>query len=263
MPSKNLASCSLAITALLASLALTGSPRALAQAEATVKPDGHTRAAIGLGASFASGNSESSNLSLNAEVVRATEDSKISLYGKAQYARANDATTDEQARLGGRYDKDINPLLFTYAGADFEHNKVSDLDLRSQVNTGLGYHLINRDDVSFDVFGGFSYTHDKYISPTVIDNQLRRFYGYVSLQLGEESTHQLTDTTRFKQRLSLLPNLERRGEFRANWDADLAVAINKTINLTVGLAMAHNSDPGLGRKSTDSLLTTGIAVKFD
>lgn len=35
-----------------------------ALAQATVKPDGHMRAAIGLGASLSSGNSKTSNLSL-------------------------------------------------------------------------------------------------------------------------------------------------------------------------------------------------------
>jgi putative salt-induced outer membrane protein len=235
----------------------------MTQAQATLKPDGQTRAAIGLGASFATGNSESSNLSLNADLVRATEDSKISLYGKAQYARSSDATSDEQARIGGRYDQDLNARVFSYAGADLEHNKQANLKLRNQINAGLGYHLIKREDHRFDVFGGLSYAEDRYINPTVIDDRLRGSFRYASLMLGEESSHQLTNTTRFKQRLSLLPNLESRGEYRANWDADLAVAINKTMNLTVGLAVAHNSEPGLGRKSTDSLLTTGISVKFD
>ena len=85
----------------------------------------------------------------------------------------------------------------------------------------------------------------------------------MSLLLGEESTHKLSDTTSFKQRLTLVPNLKNSGEFRSNWDAGLAVAMSKTMNLNVGFSFAHNSDPGPGRKSTDTLLTTGISVKFD
>ena len=43
----------------------------------------------------------------------------------------------------------------------------------------------------------------------------------------------------------------------------LSVAMSKTMNLNVGMALAHNSDPGVGRKATDTLLTTGVSVKFD
>ncbi len=84
-----------------------------------------------------------------------------------------------------------------------------------------------------------------------------------SLLLGEESTHQLSDTTSARQRLALVSNLKNSGEFRANGDAGLAMAMSKAINLNVGLAFAHNGEPGPGRKCTDTLLTTGISVRFD
>jgi putative salt-induced outer membrane protein YdiY len=41
------------------------------------------------------------------------------------------------------------------------------------------------------------------------------------------------------------------------------VAINETMNLTVGLSATYNSDPGPGLETTDTLLTTGISVKFE
>lgn len=244
-----------------ACLALGASQATLAQA--TLKNDGQWRAAFGLGASFASGNSQAGNISLSADAVRATADTKLSLYGKAQYARSNEATTDKQARLGARYDHDLSQALFSYVSSDFEHNKLTDLQLRSQLGGGLGAHLLQGEAHSVDVFGGLSYTHDKYSQPTLIDEQIRGRFSYASLMLGEESSHQLSDTASLKQRLTVLPNLKDRGEFRANWDASLAVAINKRLSLDVGLSFAHNSDPGLGRKPNDTLLTTGISVKFD
>ena len=39
--------------------------------------------------------------------------------------------------------------------------------------------------------------------------------------------------------------------------------MTSTMNLTVGATMAYNSEPGPGRKSTDTLLTVGVAVKFE
>jgi putative salt-induced outer membrane protein len=35
------------------------------------------------------------------------------------------------------------------------------------------------------------------------------------------------------------------------------------LNLTAGLAYKYNSDPGVGIKKTDTLFTTGVAMKFE
>ena len=234
-----------------------------AQAQATVKNDGQMRASFGLGASLSSGNSQSSNLAMNGDAVRATDLNKTSLYGNVQYARSGGVTTGEQLRLGGRYDHNLNVQLFAFGGLDLERNKFANLQLRSLLSGGLGYHALKTPTTTWDLFGGLGYTSDHYIDPMVIDGGNRSSYSYVSLLLGEESTHKLSDSTSFKQRLTLVPNLKNRGEFRANLDAGLSVAMSKTMNLNVGFALAHNSEPGAGRKSTDSLLTTGVSVKFD
>jgi putative salt-induced outer membrane protein len=233
------------------------------QAQVLVKPDGQWRGALGLGASLSSGNSDASNLSLTGEAVRATEVDKTSLYGNLQYARSGGATTGEQIRLGGRQDHDLSPTVFAFGSLDFERNKFSNLKLRSQLVGGFGYHVLKSPQTSFDVFSGLGYTEDRYFAPALIDGSTRSSYGYVSLLLGEESTHKLSETTSFKQRLTLVPNLRNRGEFRADWTAGLAVAMNKTLNLTVGATVSHNSEPGPGRKKTDTLLTTGISVNFN
>jgi putative salt-induced outer membrane protein len=235
----------------------------IAQAQATVKPDGQMRAAIGLGFSASSGNSKSSNLSLVADAVRATEQDKISLYGKALQARASGATTAEQVRLGGRYDYNLSSELFAFGGLDLESNRPANLSLRSQLSGGVGYHVIKTASTTIDLFAGLGFTADKYVSATTIDGALRDSYSYPSLLLGEESTHVLSDTTSFKQRLVVYPNLKNRGEVRATWDAGLAVAMSKTMNLNVGAALGYNSEPGTGRKTTDVLFTTGVSVKFE
>lgn len=245
--------------ALVLMMGLTG----LAQAQATAKPDGQFRYALGLGASLASGNTRSSNLSLVADGVRLTEQDKTSLYANAQYARSAGATTGEQLRLGGRQDHNLNPELFAFGGLDFDRNKFANLQLRSQLSGGLGWHAVKNASTTWDLFGGLGYTSDQYNSAMLIDGSTRSRYGYLSLLLGEESSHKLSATTSAKQRLVIVPNLKNRGEFRANWDAGLAVAMSSTMNLNVGLSLAHNSEPGAGRKATDTLFTTGVSVKFD
>jgi putative salt-induced outer membrane protein YdiY len=245
--------------ALAISLAATGA----AHAQATVKPDGQWRAVLGLGASLSSGNTDAKNFALNTDAVRATAQDKTSLYGSAQYAKSGGTTTGEQIRLGGRYDHNLSADLFAFGGLDLERNKFSNFKLHGLGSAGLGWHVIKSADTTLDVFGGLGYTSDKYFSAMVIDGTNRSSFSYANLVLGEESTHKLSESTSFKQKLVVVPNLRQSGAWRANWDAGLSVAMSKTMNLNVGMALAHNSDPGAGRKATDTLLTTGVSVKFD
>jgi putative salt-induced outer membrane protein YdiY len=234
-----------------------------AQAQATVKPDGQMRAAVGIGASLSSGNTKASNLSIAGEAVRATDQDKTTLFGKVQYAKSAGVTTAEQLRLGGRHDINFGPVWFGFGGLEFERDKLANLKLRSQIAGGVGYHVLKTPAVTWDLFGGVGYASEKYFAPTLVGGAVRSSYSYPSLLLAEESTHRLSETTTAKQRLALYPNLRNSGEFRATWEAGIAVAMTKAMNLNVGFTVAHNSDPGAGRKATDTLLTTGVSFKFE
>jgi putative salt-induced outer membrane protein len=236
---------------------------ALGHAQATVKPDGQFRASLGIGASLTSGNTRSASFALTGDAVRATEQDKTSLYGSSLYSRSGGVTTAEQLRLGGRYDYNLDTLWFGFGGLDFERNKLANLKLRSQLSGGVGYHLVNTPATVWDLFGGLAYSSDSFVEPALVADAVRSRYAYPSLLLGEESSHKLSDTTSARQRLVLYPNLKTSGEFRATWDAALSVAMSKAMNLTVGLGVAHNSDPGPGRKTTDMLLTSGVNVRFE
>lgn len=60
----------------LASLLLATPARVFAQAQATIKPDGQFRYAIGAGTCYASGNTSASSVNLSGDGVKATTDSK-------------------------------------------------------------------------------------------------------------------------------------------------------------------------------------------
>lgn len=235
----------------------------VASAQATVKKDGQWRATLGLSASHASGNTRESGLTLGADAVRASENDKLSVFGHAQYTRNAGVTTSDQLRLGGRYDRDLDTRWFGFVGLDLERKRLANVKLRGLASAGLGLHLLQGEAHGLDLFFGLGWAEDRYLEPTLIDGEVRSTYAYGSLLLGEESTHRLTDSTSFKQRLALVPNLRNRGEFRANWDAGLAVAMSSSLSLNLGLAVSHDSEPGPGRRATDTLLTTGVSVKFE
>ena len=240
--------------------AVTSAP---AWAQVTLKPDGQWRHAIGLGLSYASGNSESSTLTLNADGVRQTGYDKWSYYGKALRAESDDETTGDQIGLGTRYERDINGRVFGFGQADYLRDRPANLSRRGSVGGGLGYHVFKSDTLTWDVFTGIGYTHDRYIEATDVGGATRTSWGYAELLVGQESNHQISDTSTFRQRFVVYPNMSESGEFRAQLDAGLAVAINDRMSLTATLTYRYNSDPGAGFEKDDLLFVTGIAAKIE
>jgi putative salt-induced outer membrane protein len=247
----------------ISTLALASALATGAFAQATVKDDGQWRAALGAGAAFASGNTDSTTFNFAAEAIKATKQDKLRLFGNAAYARSGGVTTGDMYRLGTQYDYNLSSALFAFGTAELSHDKFSNLDQRLSLGAGLGYKVIKEAALTFDVFGGLNYTVDRYETSTLIDGSVRKSYNSLSAMFGEESTHKLSPTTSFKQRLVVFPSMSNTGEFRATFDAGLAVAMTAGMNLNVGLQHRYNSEPGTGIKKGDTLLTTGVTVKFE
>ncbi len=249
------------IKILLAVTAIVASSNVAAQA--VVKTDGQWRGALGAGLSIVGGNTSSKLLNINGDAVKATTVDKWNVYGTQIWGKSGDAMTADLLNIGARYSKDLNPQLFWFGQGDLGRNKLANLSLRTAVAGGLGYHVIKSDPTTFDVFVGLGYANDRYINSTIVADQTRTSYGRVELFLGEESTHKLSASTLFKQRLVIYPNLSDRGEYRAAFDAGLSVAMSGSLSLQTTLGLRVNSDPGTGLKKTDTLLFTGVTYKFE
>lgn len=233
-----------------------------ALAQTPVKPDGIWRATIGLAASYASGNTDARSFSLNTDAVRATAHDRTAGYARAIYGKTDGTTTAELYGLGARYELNVSARTYTFGQLDFLRDEPANLKSRASVAGGLGYKLVDTAEDKFDVFAGLGYTHDRYFSATIVADELRSSYGHPEANLGEESNHRLTPTTNFRQKFVVYPDLSKTGEYRAVFDAAIAVAINRTMDLTAGLNFRYNSDPGSGLENSDTLFLTGLTVKF-
>lgn len=234
-----------------------------ASAQATVKEDGQWRAALGLAYTASGGNTRSTTLSGMADAVRATPGDKTSLYASALYGSSQGSKTADQWRLGGKHDINMTSQLYVFGLAEAERDDIAALQSRATLGGGAGWRFFNTDALKFEVFGGAAYVADRYTTPRLVDGAVRRSYSHGTLLLGEESVHKLGQSTTLRQRFVAYPDLSNRGEYRATWDAGIAVPATQSMNLTAGLNVKHNSDPGSGVKRTDTLFTTGITVKFD
>jgi putative salt-induced outer membrane protein len=235
----------------------------LSHAQVTQKPDGQWRELFTAGASVASGNTDAKSVSLGADVIKLTTMDKWALTGAGQYARSAGATTANRVGGTGLYSRDITPEWFGFGELDLLHDVPSDLSLRTTLGSGIGYHVVKRPDQSFDLSAGLAYTMDRYRHAQVIADTTRDRYNHAELLLAEESNNKVSDSTTFKQKLTVYPNLRDTGDVRTVFDAGLSVAMTKELALTATLSHRYDSRPGAGLGRNDTLFVTGVSLRFD
>ena len=204
------------------------------------------------------GNSESKNLALSFTANRKTLHDKLGLYANSVYA-TNDApgaipsTTANAIHGGTRYDHDLTPRLFGFASADFDTDDLQNLDLRSVLGGGLGLHAINTPATTLDLMAGLNYTHEAYTTFS------RNFPAGI---LGEEFTHKLGASTLLSQKLGFFPDLTDLGEYRGTFDLGTVTKISKWLGWQNSVSDVYVTNPPLGKKKNDIILTTGLNISF-
>ena len=225
-----------------------------------------------VGFSFTRGNSQTENLALAFTAARATKADKLSLYTNAVYGTnqlATPSTTANTEAGGIRYDRNINPKMFGFVGADFTSNALQDLNLRSVASVGVGYHAIKNDRTTLDLLAGGNFTDENYTQtitnttvtpPTTTTAKLVHNFG--ALTLGEELTHKLGKSTVMIQKLYLYPNLTETGEYRGTFDLGFVTKISKWLGWQNQFGDIYVSNPPSGTRQNDVVLTTGLNFSF-
>jgi len=227
-----------------------------------------------VGFSLARGNSETENLALAFNAVHTSLNDKITLYANSIYTKNNLSTPSVGANVqqgGLRYDRNLNPRSFAFAGGDFSSNALQFLDLRQVYTGGFGFHAIKSDKTALNLLAGVNYTHETYSNGTevvpVTDPPTFVSYGvthrFVALTLGEELAHKLGKSTDLTQNMYFYPNLQDTGNYRATFNLGTVTKISKWLGWQNQFGDIYVSNPPVGSKTNDVILTTGLNFTFN
>ena len=213
---------------------------------------------VNAGFSLTGGNSQTTNLAIGFLADRQSLKSKLAAYANTIYATNNAPgavpTTTANTEAGGiRYDRDLNPKVFAFVGADFFADALQGLNLRSVFGGGLGYHAIKNDNTTLDFLGGLNYTRESY---TTLHRNL------VALTLGEELMHKFRKNTVLNERLYFFPDLNSAGNYRGTFDFASVTKISKWFGWQNSFEDVYVTNPPVGKKQNDIILTTGLNVSF-
>jgi len=216
------------------------------------------KAGLNTGFALTRGNSETKNLSVGFLAARQTLHDKLGLYANSVYA-TNDAagatpsTTANTAGGGLRYDHDLRPRIFAFGAADFFSDGLQSLNLRSVIGGGAGYHAIKSDNTTLDLLAGLNYTHESYTGLT---------RNFAALTLGEELMHKLGKSTVLSESLAFFPDLNDPGEYRGTFAFGTVTKMNKWLGWQNAFSDIYVTNPPVGKKQNDIILTTGLNVTF-
>jgi putative salt-induced outer membrane protein len=225
-----------------------------------------------VGFSITRGNSQTENLALALNATHPTLNDKITLYVSSINTTNDLSTPSTVASLvqgGLRYDRNLKPRVFVYAGADFMSNALQFLDLRSVYGGGFGYHAIKSDATTLDFLGGLNYTHETYSNGNLIPGSIPpafESYGqtnkFVALTLGDEFMHKVGKSTVITQNLYFFPDLQDTGEYRMTFAFGSVTKISKWLGWQNQFADIYVTNPPIGTKKNDVVFTTGLNIAF-
>ena len=227
------------------------------------------------GLALTRGNSDTANFTLAAKAIRETPRDKLTVYGDYIFANNGSVpptvTTANALDAGLRGDLNISPRVFVFAFTDFQTNELQHLDLRSVFGGGFGYHVLKTANTTFDVFGGITYDRDSFGSyqlanptpppgpSTPFRPRCRTAPKRSSVRSSSPSSTRRSSLT---ERYSFYPNLSHTGDYRFQFDTNIATQLNNWLSWQVTFSDRYISYPPAGLKANDLLLSTGLRVTW-
>jgi putative salt-induced outer membrane protein YdiY len=230
---------------------------------------------MNLGFTLTSGNTKTRTLATGANLARETQKDKATMY--ANYARSTSisslfgVTKKDVIRGGWRYQYNIPKGFYVFAFTDFEHNNNQFLDLRIAPGQGFGYYLIKNKFVELEAFGGASMSYEDFFckSGDLINGNERCSFADKIIRnsaeglVGESLVLKFSDKVNFNKRLQLFSNISQGGEYRGSLDSSINVKLMRWLTWNITASDRYMSNPPIGSKNNDLLLTTGFGVSFN
>lgn len=195
-----------------------------------------------IGASLASGNTNTLGVYASLTAARQGVRWRHQLRGEAAYQETNGVRSQERVLLAYEPRYKVNERLSAYGLLQAEHDPVLGYDARYSVSAGLGYRVVRSDALSIDVQGGPAFRHIEPVTGSAEDGFSGR--GALDARLKLRPGVQLTQTgSAF---------LDSRGNtFSATTGVEAQLFGPLAARLSYNVQ--YESQPSAGRVSTDKL----------
>ena len=201
------------------------------------------------GAVIARGNSDADTVNLKLEM--ATELDRWKHGFGIQALRATNDSDKTAERYGAFWQSDykLDVRTYLFGGLRYEDDRFSGFDYQASATTRK---FIDTDTTKFSGQAGVGYKRLEYALTGRVESEAI-FSGELKFE------HALTETTQIIDKFVV--EVGSSNTFAAN-DLALQVKMSDRFSLAAGIGVRYNSDPPLGLKTTDTIMTLNLVYGF-
>jgi len=170
------------------------------------------------------------------------------------YGEENGTVTENQLLVGADYRRNLNPALFVYGQADLAIDKLTETpdefteDLF--VGAGLGYRIINRDDLQWSVQAGPGYRFAKVVGGDSVEE--------AAASVSSNLFYSLTETVYVTNDTDVIYS-----EFATTVSNDLAVNVSLTDQMALRTSYTTSYNDLTDSSFSDAENTFGMSVVYN
>ena len=204
-----------------------------------------------LGAFRATGNSSNTGVTAGVKLARTGIDWTHKLSALADYQRSNGVTTREQFIAAYEPNYRLSKRLYAYGLAQYERDKFQGYASRYTLSGGLGYHVIDQDNMQLSVKGGPAWRKTNFVGGGSDSSIAAMVAGDYWWQISERLRLTQNAAAYFQSGNTSLSSL-----------TGLEAKFDDSLSARLSYGVEHETDPPLGAKKTDTLTRVTLIYGF-
>jgi len=227
----------------------------LADAEAN-RADAVWSSEISLSVSGASGNTDEFTATPRFSALRETEFDRLKLGLQGRFASQDGRETENEIIASASLERDFSERWFGLGALRLERDELENLDLRVNLDFGVGYFVIREEHHEFKPRVGIGFQSESFADDGTSEN--------IVGVAGWDYRYDVNSRWRFTHVLDYRPTFsDPLGNYRVDSEAALTTQLNdKHWGLSFRLRNEYNAEPAPGVEELDTIYAVGIQKTF-
>ncbi len=170
------------------------------------------------------------------------------------YGRTDGELSEDRMDGSSKTDFNLGKRLYLYnlGGAGYDH--IRKIDLSYEEGPGLGYHLITRTNLAFNLEAGANYQVQQLSDHT----QNEDFY----FRLAQDCNWKIHSKLTWDEKVAFTPRVENLTQYRARFETSLRYALLQNLSLILTVIDQYDTHPASGVDNNDLQIRSSLGLKF-
>jgi len=213
---------------------------------------------VSLAVDGASGNTDEFSATPRFSARRETDAERLKLDLQGRFAGQDGEETENEIIASAALERDFSERWFALGALRLERDELEDLDLRANLDFGVGYFVIRQDHHEFKPRAGLGFQFETFSEGSGDNQDLVGVAGW-------DYRYDLNQRWRFTHVLDYRPTFsEPFGQYRIDSEAALVTQLNDNRwGLSLLLRNEFNADPAPGVDELDTIYSVGLQRTFE